>query len=92
MAEIQQLMPKAIEETTPDLWKIYIEHCKTVEAKYWQEDGLIEETVEEFTIQFGEDSDSDGESDLSDDEYGTPTASYSCQQSVTTESTREIKH
>ena len=57
MAEVERLTPTGISVTTPDLWKKYIEHCRRVEDKYWDDDGLIEETVEEFTIEFGVDSD-----------------------------------
>ena len=39
-------------------------NCKKVEDDYWEKDGLIEETVEEFTIQFGTDSDDDDNSDF----------------------------
>lgn len=77
MAEVQQLTPTGIGVTTPDLRKEYVKHCKKVEDKYWQQDGLIEETVGEFTIEFGADSDdSDKESDFSEDERlpnSTPT-------------------
>ena len=54
-----------------------------MEDKYWEEDGLIEEAVEEFTIEFGEDSDnSDEESDTSEDE-GENTAPTQPLQSTT---------
>ena len=40
-----------------------------MEDRYWEEDGLVEEAVKEFTIDFGVDSDdSDEESDTSEDE------------------------
>ena len=67
MAEVERLTPTGISVTTPDLWKKYTEHCRRVEDKYWEQDGLIEETVEEFTIEFGVDSDdSDEESGMSE--------------------------
>ena len=69
LKKVERLTPTGISVTTPDLWKKYTEHCGRVEDKYWEEDGLIEETVEEFTIEFGVDSDdSDEESSTSDDE------------------------
>ena len=60
-----------------------------MEDKYWEEDGLIEEAVEEFTIEFGEDSDdSNEESDTSEDEC-EKTAPTQPLQSTTTP-TRQI--
>ena len=61
MAEVKHLTPTGISVTTPDLWKKYTEHCRRVEDKYWEEHGLIKETVEEFTIEFGVDSDNSNE-------------------------------
>ena len=88
MTEVEQLTPTGIGVTTPDLWKKYVEHCKKVEDKYWQQDGLIEETVEEFIIEFGADSDdSDRESDFSEDERlpnSTPTQQTASTTTTTT--------
>ena len=46
------------------LEKVCSTFCKKVEDDYWEKDGLIEETVEEFTIQFGIDSDDDDNSNF----------------------------
>ena len=32
----------------PDLRKKYVEHVQGVEDKYWEQDGLIEECLEQF--------------------------------------------
>ena len=66
------------------MWAKMCEHVKKVENAFWDEDGLIEDAIEEFVIRFGP-NDSDDEyndepeddytgnfsddSDLSDDEY-----------------------
>ena len=63
-SETEMLTPTGIRETSADLWKKYVQHCKEVEDNYGEKDGLIEETVEEFTTQFGTDSDDDDDSDF----------------------------
>ena len=89
MAEVERLTPTEVSATTADLWKKYIEHCRRVEDKYWEEDGLIEEAVEEFTIAFGVDSDdSDEESDTSEDECDNPAPTQPLQS--TTTPTRQV--
>ena len=55
-----------------------------MEDKYWEEDGLIEEAVEEFTIEFGINSDdSDEESDTSEDECDNPAITQPLQSTAT---------
>ena len=84
MAEVEHLTPTGISATTADLWKRYTEHCRRVEDKYWEEDGLIEEAVEEFTIEFGINSDdSDEESDTSEDECDNPAPTQPLQSTTT---------
>ena len=71
MAEVERLIPHGIGAVTPDLWKKYVEHVRGVEDKYWEQDGLIEEVVEECLEQFGEeDSDSDDSDTDSDMDSG----------------------
>ena len=78
MAEVERLTPTGISVTTQCHYTRPLEEVYTQNiAEEWKtstgkEDGLIEETVEEFTIEFGVDSDnrddSDEESGTSDDE------------------------
>lgn len=59
-----------------------------MEYKYWEQDGLIEETIEEFIIEFGVDSDdSEEESDISDSEHDHSLTSTLTQQSQSTTTT-----
>ena len=85
MKEAQSLVGQGFREVTPAMWAKMCEHVKKVEDAFWDEDGLIEDAIEEFVIRFGpNDSDdeyndepeddyignfSDNDSDLSDDEY-----------------------
>ena len=72
MAEIEQLTPAGISAVTPDLWKKYVEHVRIIEDKYFEQDGLIEDVVEDCLEQFGredsDDDDSDIDSDIDDDD------------------------
>ena len=59
------------------MWSNFYDHVKKVEDEYWEKDGLIEDVMEEFTIQLSQsdfDSDTESETDtdsdaLSDDEH-----------------------
>ena len=59
------------------MWSNFCDHVKKVEDEYWEKDGLIEDVMEEFTIQLSQsdfDSDTESETDtdsdaLSDDEH-----------------------
>ena len=53
---------------TPTLWSKYVEHVKVVEDKYWEQDGLIEEVVEECLEQFGGEDSDDDDSDIDSDD------------------------
>ena len=84
MTEVEHLKPTGISATMADLWKKYIENCRRVEDKYWEEDGLIEEAVEKFTIEVGINSDdSDEESDTSEDECDNPARTQPLQSTTT---------
>ena len=67
MAEIQQLTPSGIQAVTPDLWQKYVEHVKGVEDRFWEQDGLIEDTVEDCLTQFGNENSDDDDSDVYSD-------------------------
>ena len=64
MAEIQWLTPNGIRAVTPDLWQKYVEHVRGVKDRFWEQDGLVEDTVEDCLAQFGkEDIDVNSDSD-----------------------------
>ena len=44
MAKIQQLTPDGIQA---DLWQKYVEYMRGVEDRFWVQDGLIEDAVED---------------------------------------------
>ena len=77
MAEVQWWTPDGIQAVTPDLWQKYVEHVRVVEDRYWEQDGLIEETVEECLEQLGDEvSEDDGDViDVSSDDDDMPCTS-----------------
>ena len=57
---------------TKEMWRHFCRHVVDIENKYIDEDGIVEDTLEEMTIEIGgEDDDSDvdgnGDNDLIDD-------------------------
>ena len=70
MTEIQRLTPEGFTHTTTDMWRGFCRHVVDVENDYFEKDGLVEDLVDEFVVEFGEDDDcgSDDEEELMDDE------------------------
>jgi hypothetical protein len=60
---------KAFDQIDSEIWKNSIKHCKEIEEKYWEIDGIIDSHIENFTIDFGEDSESENGSDFSFSDY-----------------------
>ena len=51
------------------MWRNFCRHVVDVENKYIEQDGIVEDTVEEMRIEIGEEDDSDDDSDeLMDDD------------------------
>ena len=65
MTETKQLTIDGFRHTTTDMWRSFCRHVVDVENEYWEKDGVIEDMVEEVTIDTTEDSD---ESDDCDEE------------------------
>ena len=52
------------------MWRVFCSHVVDVENDYFVKDGLVEDLIEEFGVEFGEDDDdcdSDEEEELIDD-------------------------
>ena len=69
LKEIERLTPEGFTHTTTDMWRNFCRHVVDVENKYIEQDGIVEDTVEEMRIEIGEEDDSDDDSDeLMDDD------------------------
>ena len=73
LTEVEQLAWEGFQIVTADRWRKLIRHVREkVEDHYWSSDGLYEEYIRWFVIQFGGDSDSDtASSDDSDSDHDT---------------------
>ena len=63
LKDVERLTPLRFEYTTTDMWRNFCIHVIDIENKHIQEDGTLEDTVEEMRIEIGEESE-----DESDDE------------------------
>ena len=72
LTEVEQLAWEGFGIVTADRWRKLIRHVRDkVEDHYWTSDGLYEQTIRQFVINFGSDSDSDtASSDDSDSDDG----------------------
>ena len=69
MTEIQRLTPQGFTHTTTDMWRGFCRHVVDVENNYFEKDGLVEDLMDDFVIEFGDgDYDSDDEEELIDDD------------------------
>ena len=50
-----------------DMWRNFCRHVVDIENDYFEKDGLIEDTIEEFIIELGDDSDDDDNNDTDKD-------------------------
>ena len=57
MTETKRLTIDGFKHTTLDMWRRFCRHVLDIENEYFERDGLVEEMVEEFTIDTTEDSD-----------------------------------
>ena len=70
LKEAESLVEAGFEEVTAEMWRKMCQHVKKIEDKYWEQDGLIEEAVEEFILRIGdEDDDSDNDDGCIHDDY-----------------------
>ena len=63
LKEIERLTPEGFTHTTTDMWRSFCRHVVDVENKYIEQDGIVEDTVEEMRIEIGEEDNSDDVSD-----------------------------
>ena len=70
MTEIQRLKPEGFTHTTTDMWRGFCRYVVDMENDYFEKDGLVEDLVDHFVVEFGEDDDcgSDDDEELMDDE------------------------
>ena len=40
------------------MWRAFCRHVTDIENEYFEKDGLVEDLIEDFVIEFGSDSDS----------------------------------
>ncbi len=67
MTETKQLTIDGFKHTTTDMWRSFCRHVVDVENNYTAKDGLMEDMIDELTIDTTDDSDDD-EEDLIDDD------------------------
>jgi hypothetical protein len=82
LADLEQLVPAAFSAVTPKMWADHCKHVRSVEETYWEKDGLQEDRVEQFIIEFDVDEeeddvdvvevDGDGYESGHDDDENTP--------------------
>ncbi|XP_060855616.1 uncharacterized protein LOC132933332 [Metopolophium dirhodum] len=72
LKDVMELLKKAVEHVSPDMWKNFIEHVKKVEDKFWDLEHITDEITDEkeydderhvLTIGTGDTSSSDCDSD-----------------------------
>ena len=66
LADLEQLVPASFAAVLPAMWEAFCRHTESEEERFWVSDGLQEEAVEDFIIQFNVDedeTDSEGEED-----------------------------
>ena len=72
LKDVERLTPQGFEHTTTDMWRNFCRHVIDIENRYIEQDGIVEDTVEEMRIEIGEDDDDDESEDegeeLMDDE------------------------
>ena len=68
LPEIERLTPDGFRYTTTDMWRKFCRHVVGIENDYFEKNGLIDNTIEEFIIELGEDDrDNDDNNDTHDD-------------------------
>ena len=65
LADLKRLVPEAFDHVTPEIWR---NCCRKAEEenRFWETDGLQEEAVDRFIIEFGVSDTESGESDNSE--------------------------
>ena len=63
LKDVERLTPLGFEHTTTDMWWNFCRHVIDIENKYIEQDGIVEDTVDEMRIEIGQDDDDDGSDD-----------------------------
>ena len=75
LSAVKDLTHEGFEKVDSSLWKKLVEHVwREFEDKYWVDDGLQEEHIEEFLIWLGGDGDDESSSETSGNESSSDEA------------------
>ena len=75
LSAMKDLTHEGFQKVDSSLWKKLVEHVRReFEGKYWVDDGLQEEHIEEFTIQLRGDGDDESSSETSGNESSSDEA------------------
>ena len=64
---MKELVPLAFNNVTPEIWSNCCRKAEEEEQRYWRNDGLREDVVEQVFIDLGEKDDSSSEESSTDD-------------------------
>lgn len=64
---LTNLTIEAIKNVSSKEWENYCSHVENIEKKYWETDGVVEETIENFSFIVSSDSETDTASELDSD-------------------------
>ena len=67
LSDLKELLPLAFNNVTPEIWLNCCRKAGEVEQRYWRNDGLQEDAVEQVLIDLGEKDDSSSEESSTDD-------------------------
>ena len=75
LSAVKDLMHEGFQKVDSSLWKKLVEYVRReFEGKYWVDDGLQEEHIEEFIIRLGGDGDNESSSETSGNESSSDEA------------------
>lgn len=63
LKDIERPTPMGFEHTTTDTWWNFCRHVTNIEIRYIEQDGIVEDTVEEMRTAIGEEDDSESNND-----------------------------
>ena len=75
LSAVKDLTHEGFQKVDSSLWKKLVKHVRReFEGKYWVDDGLQEEHIEEFIIRLGGDGDDESSSETSGNESSSDEA------------------
>ena len=66
LTEVYRLTYDGFKQVTTDMWRQFCRHALDVENDYFTKDGILEDSVDEMTIDLGESDSDDDDSDWED--------------------------